>query len=253
MIALAHTLERDLVIRARPATVFGFFTNNADWAAWWGPGSAIDARPGGQLLIRHPNGVEAAGEVLEVEAPQRIVFTYGYATGPIPPGGSRVTIELDPHAEGTRLRLTHEFADVVARDEHIQGWRFQLSLFANAVAERANRQAADTVDRWFSAWSEPDAASRERTLSEIIAADIRFHDKFSCIAGAGELRAHLGAVHRVMPGMRLERSGDIRHCQWHVLADWGARAADGQDRGRGTNVFVLDADGRIAAVTGFWA
>ena len=30
-------------------------------------------------------------------------------------------------------------------------------------------------------------------------------------------------------------------------------AADGQERGRGTNAFVLDADGRITDVTGFWA
>ena len=29
-------------------------------------------------------------------------------------------------------------------------------------------------------------------------------------------------------------------------------AGDGQERGRGTNLFVLDADGRIAEVTGFW-
>jgi hypothetical protein len=38
-----------------------------------------------------------------------------------------------------------------------------------------------------------------------------------------------------------------------VLADWVAVGSDGQERGRGTNLFVLDADGRIAAVTGFWA
>ena len=28
------------------------------------------------MVIRHPNGVEASGEVLEVRAPERIVFTY---------------------------------------------------------------------------------------------------------------------------------------------------------------------------------
>jgi hypothetical protein len=53
--------------------------------------------------------------------------------------------------------------------------------------------------------------------------------------------------------MRLERRGEIRHCQWHVLADWVAVGSDGQERGRGTNLFVLDGDGHIASVTGFWA
>ena len=56
-----------------------------------------------------------------------------------------------------------------------------------------------------------------------------------------------------MPGMRLERQGDVRHCQWHALADWVALTREGQERGRGTNLFVFDADGRIAEVTGFWS
>jgi hypothetical protein len=37
-----------------------------------------------------------------------------------------------------------------------------------------------------------------------------------------------------------------------VLADWIARSVEGQERGRGTNVFTLTADGRIEGVTGFW-
>jgi uncharacterized protein YndB with AHSA1/START domain len=254
MKTLPHRLDRTVVIRARPATVFEFFTNTQDWAGWWGAGSTIDPRPGGHVLIRHPNGVEVSGEVLEVQSPERIVFTYGYVSGgPIPAGGSRVTIRLDSHPAGTLLQLTHEFPDVAARQEHVQGWRFQLSLFANAIAGKVNVSAAATIDRWFSAWSDPEAATRERTLAEIVTENIQFRDRFSCIAGDDDVKAHLAAVHRFMPGMRLERRGEVRHCQWHVLADWTALAADGQERGRGTNLFVLDADGRIAEVTGFWA
>jgi hypothetical protein len=36
-----------------------------------------------------------------------------------------------------------------------------------------------------------------------------------------------------------------------VLAEYVARSTDGQDRARGTNVFVFDARGRIERVTGF--
>ena len=46
--------------------------------------------------------------------------------------------------------------------------------------------------------------------------------------------------------------GEVRHCQGMVLADWVAAAADGQERASGTNVFILDADGMIESVTGFW-
>jgi hypothetical protein len=135
----------------------------------------------------------------------------------------------------------------------VQGWRFQLSLFANLIANEVNAQAGALVDGWFAAWGEPDAAARERSLDAITSADVRFHDKFSCIDGRADLRAHFAAAQRFMPGLRLERRGDIRHCQWHALADWAMIAADGQERGRGTNLFVLDADQRIAAVTGFWS
>jgi uncharacterized protein YndB with AHSA1/START domain len=253
MTALPHRLDRTVVIHARRATVFEFFTRDEDWAAWWGAGSRIDARAGGQLLIRHANGVEAVGEVLELEKPTRIAFTFGYVKGtPIPPGGSRVTIRLDGHPAGTLLQLTHEFADAEVRDEHVQGWRYQLSLFANVVANKVNATAGEMVDRWFAAWSDPIAESRERTLDAIAATSVGFRDRFSCVAGPADVRAHLSAVHRFMPGLRLERRGDVRHCQWRVLADWVAIAADGQERGRGTNLFVFDADGRIAEVTGFW-
>jgi len=254
MIASTLRLDRTIVIHARPATVFEFFTNAQDWAAWWGAGSAIDARPGGQLLIRHPNGVEMLGEVIDLRAPERIVFTYGYASGgPIPPGGSQVTIRLDSHPAGTLLQLTHEFTDAEQRDHHVQGWRFQLSLFANAVANKVNATAVHTVDRWFAAWSDPQTTSREATLATITSDGTGFYDRFSSIVGSDDLKAHLAAVHKFMPGMRLERRGDVRHCQSRVLADWVALGADGQERGRGTNLFVLDADSRIAEVTGFWA
>jgi uncharacterized protein YndB with AHSA1/START domain len=254
-LALAHRLDRTLVIQARPETVFQFFTDTPQWAAWWGAGSTIDARPGGRMFIRHPNGVEVSGEVLDVQAPERIVFTYSYASGgtPIPPDGSRVTIRLDRHPKGTLLQLTHEFADVQPRDEHVRGWRFQLSLFANLIANTVSKDAAALVDRWFATWGEPDATTRERSLAAIAGPDVRFGDRFSCIEGAGELNAYLTAAQHFMPGLRLERRGDIRHCLWHVLADWVALGHDGQERSRGTNLFVLNSDGQIAAVTGFWA
>lgn len=253
MIALPHRLDRTVVIRARRETVFGFLTNSREWAAWWGAGSTIDARPGGRMLIRHSSGVEASGEVLDVQAPERIVFTYGYVSRePSPPGSARVTIRLDSHPHGTLLQLTHEFADVESRDEHVQGWRFQFSLFANLVANTVNTAAASQMDRWFATWSEPDATTRDAALAAVGSVDIRVLDKFSAVEGRDEVKAHLDAVHRFMPGMRLERRGEIRHCQWHVLADWVVIGSSGQEQGGGTSLFELDADGCIAKVAGFW-
>lgn len=233
--------------------VFRYLTESDRWARWWGEGSTIDARPGGGLLIRLPGGIEVAGRVTEVSAPASIAFTYGFRSGsPIPEGGSLVTIGLKDHEGGTKLRLAHTFAAEEPRNEHVQGWRYQLAVLGNVTANEAFGAATDLVDAWFSTWSDADAPRRDATLDRIATPDIEFRDQFSMVMGVEDLRPHLAAVHKFMPGMRLTREGAVRHCQGVVLADWVATASDGTERGRGTNVFALAPDGRMQAVTGFW-
>jgi len=249
---LPYQLDRTVVIRATPDTVFHFFTDSARWAKWWGPGSTIDAQPGGKVYIRHQNGIESLGEVLEVREPEYIVFTYGFATGhPIPPGASRVTIHLAPDEAGTRLHLLHEFAEAGPRDEHIQGWRFQLSLFGNAVANEAYANAQDRVDAWYASWIVADERLRQEALEKIVTPKIRFRDRFSLLDGIADLQAHIGASLRFMPGITLQRKGNVRHCQGSVLADWTAQDTSGAERMSGASVFVFNPDGRIDSVTGF--
>jgi hypothetical protein len=206
--------------------------------------------PGGKVYIRHPNGAEVAGEVLALEPGRRIVFTYGYASGnPVPPGASRVTISLEPDAAGTRLHLLHEFAETSARDMHIQGWRFQLSLFANVVANEVYAGAQDAVDAWYHAWTVADAAELIEILKRIATAEIRFRDRYSLLDGTADVAAHIAAAQRFMPGIVLSRKGDVRHCQGTVLADWVATAPDGAVRLSGTSVFEFHPDRRIGSVT----
>jgi uncharacterized protein YndB with AHSA1/START domain len=251
---LPHHLDRTVVIEAPREIVFRFFTDQARWAAWWGDGSTIDAKPGGKLLIRYPGGTEVSGEVLEVTPPQRFVFTYGYVSGQmIPPGGSLVTIRLEPDARGTRLEFRHDFEEAAVRDQHVQGWRYQLSLFGNIVANELHGNATAIVDEWFAAWLEPDGEKRRQRLSAIATPSVRFRDRFSLVDGVNDVNEQVGAVQRFMPGLRMERQGQIRHCQGLILADWVALATDNQERGRGTNVFAFGADTKIEAVTGFWA
>jgi uncharacterized protein YndB with AHSA1/START domain len=250
---LPHSLTRTVHIRATPDTVFRYFTDSERWAAWWGKGSTIDARPGGAMTIRYPNGVEASGEVLEVSPPSRVVFTMGYASGdPMPPSGSRVSIDLAPDGRGTRLSLRHEFADAAPREQFVQGWRYQLSLFGNVVSDEVSAGLADAIDRWFAVWADPDAGSRARALRELASPDVHFRDRFSLTDGLDDLEPHIAASQRFMPGFSLRRDGNVRQCQGTALADWIAVGPDGQERGRGTNVFVVAPDGKFEAVTGLW-
>jgi uncharacterized protein YndB with AHSA1/START domain len=252
MTNLEHRLDRDVVIRASRETVFRFFTDSDRWAKWWGTGSTIDARPGGRVYIRYPGDVEVLGDVIEVSPPDRLVFTYGYASGkPIPPASSRVTITLSSQGALTRLNLAHEFSDAAVRDEHVQGWRYQLSLFSNVVADEVTAHASTAVDTWFDAWAEPDEAKRTTMFASVASPEVTFHDKFSAIADLPELVAHAGGAQRFMPGVRLRRRGDVRHCQGMVLADWNMFVND-EPKGTGSNVFVFGPDGKLESVTGFW-
>jgi len=251
---LEFALERELVVRAPRTTVFRFFTDPARWASWWGKGSTIEARVGGALKIVYPDGTTASGEVLELRALERIVFSYGYdgAGKPIAPGGSRVTIELAEHPQGTRLAFRHELADGPTRDQHVQGWRYHLAVFANVVANEAHAGAAELADRWFAAWNEPDARARERAFSELASADVLFQDAYSCTRGLEDLVAHVAGAKVHMPGITLERSGEARHCQGTALVDWIAKKSDGKQLAKGTSVFELAPDGRVARVVGLW-
>ena len=247
-----HQMERTVVIQARPETVFRFFTDSARWAKWWGAGSTIDARPGGGVLIRHPNGIETLGEVLEVAPPERIVFTYGFATGkPIPPGASRVTIRLEADGLATRLHLRHEFDDAAACEAHVQGWRYQLSVFGNAVTNEVFANVTSVVDAWFDAWTIAGDETRAAAFATIAAADVQVRDRHSLLDGLEDLNAHAAAALRFMPGVILQRRGPVSHCQGTVIADWVVLGDDGKEQLHGTNVFGMRADGLISSVTGF--
>lgn len=252
MTAYPHSLERRVLIRATPETVFGFFTDSVRFAEWWGAGSSIDARPGGRVRIVYPGAVVASGQVVELVPVSRVVFTYGYEdpAKPIPPGGSLVTVTLEARREGTLVSLRHELADAPTRDQHVPGWRYQMAVFAVAASRAQNAGLAAVVDRYLRAWNEAEAAARLAAL-DVVTEGVTFRDAFGCTEGREELAAHIAAVRHFMPGASLARRGDVREVQGAALADWTATGPGGEPRGEGTNVFELAPDGRIAGVVGF--
>lgn len=252
---LPFALQRDVLIRAPRRVVFRYFTDSARFAAWWGAGSTIEGRAGGAVRIVYPGNVVATGTVLAIEPEERITFSYGYeaAGGGIPPGGSRVSITLAEVPEGTRVRLVHEVHDAAVRDQHVQGWRFQLSLFANAVANELFADGTAVADRWLAAWNEPDDARRRAAFAALTTDDVVFADAYSALRGREDLAAHAAASKVHMPGLTLVRAGAARQCQGMVLADWTAQGADGRTVGRGTNVLELDPAGRVMRAVGLWA
>ncbi|HEU4530240.1 MAG TPA: SRPBCC domain-containing protein [Steroidobacteraceae bacterium] len=259
MSALPHRLKRSVLINAERSTVFGFFTDSALFASWWGAGSTIEPRPGGRVVIRYPNSVVALGTVEALVPDQSIVFTYGYEKPDgaqlrghgIAPGASRVSITLRDSEDGTVVDLEHEFETPAQRDMHDPGWRFQLSLFANVAAKHQHAAAPARMDTWFAAWNESRSQERLGILRALAEPTLRFRDGFAAIAGIEELSAHIGATHMHMPGISLRRAGEPRECQGMLLVDWIAARPDGKEAARGTNYVSLSPRGRVREVIGF--
>lgn len=248
---LTETLDRKISIGARRETVFRYFTDSDRFARWWGKGSHVDPRPGGAVFINYPNGIIANGEVVEIEPPRKIAFTYA-TPGQGSSDASLVTITLDEVEEGTVLNLHHAFSSAKIRDHFVQGWRHQLALFSKTVSEEVNAQASERVDAYLRAWGEPDGKLRQSLLESCATPGVVFRDAFSATDGLTEMLANLEAVQVFMPGMTLRRAGDIRLSHGTAIADWTASAADGSPRGKGTNVYDLSPDGLISRVVGFW-
>jgi uncharacterized protein YndB with AHSA1/START domain len=122
------TLEIERTVRARPETVFAYFTDSHRYTAWMGVEAELDATPGGIYRVKVPQGFYAVGEFVEVEPPRRLVFTWGWEGDPeVPPGSSRVEITLTPDGAGTLVRLVHSglpHQDAIAM--HTQGWERYL-------------------------------------------------------------------------------------------------------------------------------
>jgi len=129
-------IERELHIEAPPEIVFGFFTDPDRMARWMGRTIALDPSPGGAYRIDYNGSDVARGAFVEVDAPRRIAFTWGWeAPGdPVPPGGSLVEVTLTADGAGTVLRLRHSGLPSESVEGHAEGWDYFLPTL-RSVAE----------------------------------------------------------------------------------------------------------------------
>jgi uncharacterized protein YndB with AHSA1/START domain len=122
-------IVKEIYINAPPSVVFEFLAVPAKMLRWMGIRAEIDPRPGG-LYRLDPNGRDVIrGEYVEVVPNSRVVFTWGWeeAGHSVPPGSTRVEIDLIPEGKGTRLRLTHRELPPETREKHAYGWAHYLS------------------------------------------------------------------------------------------------------------------------------
>jgi uncharacterized protein YndB with AHSA1/START domain len=134
----ATTIERELLVAARPETVFRYFVESERMVRWMGTTADLEPHPGGTFRVDYRGKDVASGTYLEVDPPRRVVFTWGWEMpdDPVPPGASTVEVTLSPTDDGggTLVRLVHRDLPAEAVDGHAEGWDFFLPTLANVAA-----------------------------------------------------------------------------------------------------------------------
>ena len=131
MAAGTFTVISEIRIDAAPEAIFPFLTDPQRIVRWKGVDATVEASPGGVYRVNVTGVKHAVGEYLEVDAPHRVVFTWGWeGDEQLPPGSSTVTIELISDGEGTIVRLTHSGLPEGADVAQLQGWEHFLPRLA---------------------------------------------------------------------------------------------------------------------------
>ena len=129
-------VEVSVHIAARRETVFPYFTEPERYVEWMGGSATLEAVAGGVYRVGMRDGVEAVGEFLEVDFPNRVVFTWGWTDQfAVAPGSTRVVVTLAEEDGGTRVVLRHHgLPDGEQRAHHRGGWEAYLDRLAVRAA-----------------------------------------------------------------------------------------------------------------------
>jgi uncharacterized protein YndB with AHSA1/START domain len=126
--------RQDVRIEADPDIVFDFFVDREHMLRWMGVDAKLDATPGGEFRVDVNGRDVAVGEFVEVDRPNRVVFTWGWlGSDDMPPGCSRVEVTLTPAGGGTLLRFEHRLVPADRVAQHADGWGHFLPRLAIAA------------------------------------------------------------------------------------------------------------------------
>lgn len=122
------TLTFTRSLRRPPADVWTAIVSPAGLTAWapYAPDRALDTVGPVSLTPVNWDGDAEPGEVLEVEAPHRLVLDWG--------GGSLLHWTLVAAGDGTELTLVHVFDDRPTAADYGAGWEVCLDALVAAVA-----------------------------------------------------------------------------------------------------------------------
>lgn len=153
------SVSQEIEIAAPPDRVFKALTDAKQLFTWWGAEPSVelstfemDARKGGKYLYRCKPKAGADfgevgeqlkkqgsgefichGEVLEIDPPRLLVWSWIANWHEHPDARTTVRWELTPTKTGTRVRVTHSglVQEPISRKDYGQGWVGVLQLLKN--------------------------------------------------------------------------------------------------------------------------
>jgi uncharacterized protein YndB with AHSA1/START domain len=146
--ATGWVLDLTCRLDAPPERIFRALTEPVELARWWGPQGFttpeidLDLHVGGgyRLTMRPPEGEEfhLSGEYLEIQPPDRLVYTFGWEEPDPDDRETVVTLRLDDLRDATELSLSQgEFATEARLALHRDGWTDSFDKLRALIASGA--------------------------------------------------------------------------------------------------------------------
>jgi uncharacterized protein YndB with AHSA1/START domain len=131
-------VEREIAIAASPETVWEFLVDPEKAVRWMGTAATFELRPGGLYRVDVVPGNTAVGTFVEIDPPRRLVYTWGWESGPgssVAPGSTTVAFDLIPRDSGTLLRFRHsDLPSSKSVESHGHGWDHYFERLAKVAA-----------------------------------------------------------------------------------------------------------------------
>jgi uncharacterized protein (TIGR03086 family) len=169
------TIEKTVLVPLGADETFALLTEPERLRRWQLVSARMDLRAGGDFRWTVLPGANASGTFVEVEPGKRLVFTWGWETersemGP-EPGGSTITITLEPANGGTTVRLVHEGLTPEQDEAHSHGWDHFMGRLV-AAATDGGAELDPMLQRSAESWDPLTAAEASLAVCEYVLAQM---------------------------------------------------------------------------------